>query len=231
MSLEQLLKDSLAARHGAQGEPVTASSGYETPGGQTRLISATRIAAIVGVAPKSWKATPLTVWREMVLGEQPKRTKSELARLARGNRLEPYVRGLYLEETGAELLPQYEVHAHPEHGWATCSPDALVDVGGDRAVVDLKTWSRHAAHHFGPGDSDIPDQYAVQLAWSMFVLDLPASYLYVAFGEDDDSEVGFSVGWTRLYRISRDPELEHSLFEAGRNFWARHVLTKLPPEE
>ncbi len=234
-SLEGLLRASLlqgGGGHGAQRDAATPSSehaGPETPP-TARLISATRIAAIIGVAPKSWKASALTVWRELVLGVEPKRTAAERVRLERGNRREAIVRGLYLQESGATLVPQREVHVHPVNAWATCSPDSIVDVDGERRVVDLKTWSRWQASKFGLGPADIPAVYLTQLAWSMYVLGLEASELYVAFGEDaDDAPHGFSIQWTRRYVVRRDAELEVMLVQAGERFWTQHVLTRRAP--
>jgi predicted phage-related endonuclease len=75
-------------------------------------------------------------------------------------------------------------------------------------------------HEWGPaGTDEVPQQYLLQVMWTMGVTDLPCADLAVLIGGDD----------FRIYNFFRDPELEGHLFEAAEKWWRDHVVAGVPP--
>lgn len=181
-----------------------------------RRLGATDAARLLGV---SKYGNALDVYRRVVEGRAAKPNRQ----MQRGTREEPRVLRLYLEATGAELQQHVVplILEHPQHAWATSSPDAVTVEG---VLVELKTASVWAKGWVdGP-----PVDYVLQCAWSMWVGDFPECHLFAAFGSDVGDE--FHVERTALYRLARDPDLEAEFIRVGEAFWRNHVVPRIPPQ-
>ena len=182
-----------------------------------RRLGATDAAKLLGV---SRYGDALDVYRRLVEGRTLKPNKQ----MQRGTREEPRVLRMYQEATGAELQQHVMplICEHPEHHWATSSPDAVTT---DGTLVELKTasvWAKGWAD--GP-----PVDYVLQVAWSLWVTGLERGHLFVALGSDRDGGTRFDVERTALYRFTRDAELEAEFARVGHEFWTRHVVPCVPP--
>lgn len=176
-----------------------------------RKIGGTDIGAIVGVS--SYRA-PIDVYQRIVEGRREPQTPV----MRRGLRLEPVIRDWYVEETGARLAPHPGIVQSARYDFATASPDDLL---ADRdAGAEYKSASfRMAAQYGEAGTDEVPQHYAVQVAWYMAVLDRSEWDLAVLLGGDE----------LRVYRMTRDLELESMLVEAAARFWRDHIVARRPP--
>lgn len=183
---------------------------------QTRRLGATDAAKLLGV---SKYGGPLDVYRRLVLGVDVKVN----AKMRRGTKYEPEVRRRYVAETGAELCVWVAplIVEHPEHPWATCSPD---DITRADVLCEYKTVSRWGAK----GWADAPPiDYVLQVQWSLWVTGLETAHLYAAFGDDVGDE--FNITHCQLYTLRADLELQAIFADVGGRFWSAHVETKTPP--
>lgn len=133
-------------------------------------------AACLGIAPKSWKRTPLTVYRQLI-GEQPATEESEAMRW--GKIHEPHVLAEYARRTGRKIRRSPELLRHPEHPWMVAHLDAVAldDVGQPSRVIEAKTsgmgwdWGR-SSDVFDPTD-EVPVYYVAQGQHYLAVTGLP----------------------------------------------------------
>ncbi len=164
----------------------------------SRGVGASDVAAILGLSPYR---TPFEAWaaitRRVVSIQTPAMT--------RGHRWEPHVLALYQAETGGDVRrpPPWSTYAHPDHPWATASPDAFrLDEGP--GLVEAKT---DAVGRWGPScEIDrwtaeaaklVRADYFVQCQWQAWVLDAPWVDLVVLLPFYE----------LRIYRLHRDPFL------------------------
>ncbi len=209
--LETLLRASL--------EPKVEGSEWVRP---LRLIGGTDIGKLVGC---SKYGGPESVYRRLRLGiEEPSNAKME-----RGTREEPVIRGKFVAAYGIVLEPHPGVVTHPTCEFATISPDDFCVYGDDPATVDYKSVSIWAAKQWGlPGTDNVPEHIDCQLRWAMACTNRNLGVVYASFGEDKD-DGSFAHKWQATYFIRRDLEMEAMLLEAGRRFWTRHLLPGIPP--
>jgi predicted phage-related endonuclease len=212
VSLETLLAESLRI---ARGEPAST----ELP---ARRIGGTDIGKLLGL---SRYGGPRSVYDRIILGvDQPMNP-----RMARGIREEPRIRALFVERTGAVLAPHPGIIQHPEHEFATVSPDDFAWVEGVDATNDYKSVSTWGAHQWGPDGSDtMPEHISCQLHWAMEVGGKEHARVFAAFGVDETEEV-FDIKFTRLYRLQRDPELGAAMLSVAARFWTEHIVPRIPP--
>lgn len=192
-----------------------------------RRIGGTDISKLMGLNPYGG---PLDVFERIVLGKDVVMNE----RMERGQREEPRIRRIFVERSGAVLAPHPGIIQHPEHVFATVSPDDFADIGFGELTVDYKSVSRWSIHKWGEeGSDEIPEHYALQLHWAMAVTGKPAACLFAAFGEDitsTDAPPCFEIVDTRAYWLTRDRELEAVLLDVADRFWTEHILTGVPPE-
>lgn len=179
-----------------------------------RRIGGTDIARIVGL---SSYGGPIDAYRRIVEGHSPEQTPA----MRRGTLLEPVIRQMYVDETGAQLrTPHPGVVVSPRHEFMCASVDDLATLQGEQRVAEYKSANLRAAQQFGePGTDAVPQGYLVQCAWYLATCDLSAADLAVLVAGDD----------FRIYRIQRDLELEAMLLEAGARFWRDNILPRRPP--
>jgi predicted phage-related endonuclease len=200
-----------------------------------RGIGASDVAAILGLSPY---ARPFDLYARIVLGcSQP-----DTPDLARGRRRERAILTLYEDAEEVEVVTPRSVGAaawqtvHPEHPWATCSPDGLVlregtgiEYCGEWARVDpawgIEAKTSRLPREWGepgdvrPGDPiPVPEGYYLQCQWSAWMLGLPRWDL-----------IADILGEERIYRIHADPDLQRRLVERVSAWRERHLVGREPP--
>jgi hypothetical protein len=197
-----------------------------------RRIGASDVAAILGVggAPDSephrdgWD-----VWDRLVNGYvQPDRPE-----MARGRLWEPVAVAAYQARRPEAEVERLEcaLATHPEHPWATASPDGLVfdpiagEIGGLEVKTDaspsrvswgeegeIERWSNAAA-------ARVRADYALQAYYQAWVCALPWVDLAVLLPWYD----------LRIYRIHADPAVFEALKQEIGAWHERHIAQREPP--
>lgn len=176
-----------------------------------RLVTASKVAAIIGVSP--WMS-PWSLWQEMKGSVQPEPT-SDLRE--RGHLLEPAVLSWWGERhRGATNILSQPWYARAT--WAGARPDlAGFDEHGNLAVVEAKTAARD--DEWGdPGTDEIPERYAVQVQWQMGCAE--ASVAYVPM-------LGPRLEF-REYIVAFDPDLFEWMEGRAYAFW-KSLTADVPP--
>lgn len=159
-------------------------------------ITASKVAAILGVAPENWESRR-SLWLKM-RGDIPWEDGRNEAEKSRGHYLE---RGLVT--WWADRHPEYRIIRrqpliqNPRLPWAAATPDAQGNGRGVRpAFMDAKT-SRDDAEWGTPGTDEVPTYYAAQLMWAMHLSKVRVSYIVLLTQFLD----------IREYVVEYDPEL------------------------
>jgi putative phage-type endonuclease len=175
-----------------------------------RKIGGTDIGKIVGVSPYGG---PVDVYRRIVEGHTVEQTQP----MRRGQLLEPVVRAMYVEQTGAELEPHPGVIESARYPWMMASVD---DLARPDKVVEFKSANLNMLSKWGAeGTDEVPEHYATQVHWYMAATDRPEADLAVLIAGDT----------FRVYHLRRDLEIESFLLEAAERFWRDHIEAKRPP--
>ena len=150
-----------------------------------------------------------------------------------GSLFEDALQNVYALRTGHVVERWQDSLVHPEHDWASCTPDGRVIVANDndeltdRGGLELKMVGRWVRDDW-PGDG-LPEYVVCQCQWSMWV----ASAIAEANGEKPIQwwDVCALVDGTqlRIVRVDRDDDLIDSLAELGRTFWNDNVLADVMP--
>ena len=177
------------------------------------IIGSSEIGAICGLSPY---ATAHDVYAEK-LGLVPPFEGNEATEF--GHLMEPIILGHYARTFDIALDRRSVTHRHPDHPAFACTPDALVRDGGKPAwIVEAKTASWRVAHRWGqPGTDDVPEEYLLQCAWQMAIMDLPRVDLHAIVDRQ-----------FRTYTLTRHEPLEQHLLAKAAEFWDR-VQTHNPP--
>ncbi len=182
-------------------------------------IGSSEIAAVLGLSPY---AGPLDVYRAKVEGLEFEETDV----MRRGRHVEGAVAEWYAEETGATVqsvgtlvsATNSRVLATPDR-FATFTPGPGRPDGETR-TLEVKTARWSMLSQWGEaGSADVPQHYALQVAWELAVTQHERADVAVLFGGDD----------FRIYHLARDLELEGMLLEAGAKFLRDHVDPQRPP--
>ena len=183
-------------------------------------ISGTEIGAILGLSPYM---TPMDLYmRKLGLIDPP--TENEAMKW--GIAAEHVVARRYAKETGFNLYPEtdkgYDYKTpmtHPKYDWWTGTPDRLINTE-PFGLLEIKIVGERMAPQWGdPPDGDVPEQYLTQCAWYMPLLGVEWADLAVQIGNRD----------YRVYRITRDRELENQLRDAALAFINDHLIPAVPP--
>ena len=181
-----------------------------TPGSPEwlRLVTASKVAAIIGVSPYD---SPRSMWHKMrgdVTDDRP-----ESAAMSRGNYLEAGVldwwEGRHEEYRTTEVRRQFYA-TRPDLPWAAATLDGLgVDPFGEVSVVEVKTTSR--MDDWGtPGTDEIPTHYLTQVYWQLAMVP-EATRAYVAV-------LGPFLEFAE-YVVERDEAIQADLIARCRAFY------------
>jgi putative phage-type endonuclease len=170
-------------------------------------IGGSDISAIMGISP--WSG-PHDVYASKVHGDDggtsiPMRV---------GSQLEPLVMDMLREDTGLDIITDVpHGYHHPDYPWARASLDgAVVSAGAPVGIAEGKTTSRKPW-------ARVPDHYAAQVQWYMWVVGLETAWVGCLFGNRDFDH----------YIIEADPALQQGMAQAAEDFWLDHVLPQQMP--
>lgn len=179
-----------------------------------RGITATDVATILGM---STYATPVDVWLSKRDGDQ----KTANYAMSRGNALEPLlIDEWHRRNPDARPLVTPALVAHPDTRWAMASLDhAAADVDGRQTVVEAKTAGWRNRDDWWDETRLIPDAYAVQVLWQLYVT-----------GLDQADVIADVAGDVRTVTIGRDRGWEHVVVPLLTNWHKRHIVAGEPPD-
>lgn len=170
-------------------------------------------AAILGLDP--WRS-PVDIWRSKVAPAPP--SDEEIFQFKLGHLLEPVIAGLYVEQTGNEVVsPNPEIVSHSLYPELAGSPDRLAIKAG--RVVELKSEHQFADKFGDAGSDQVPEHYVIQCMHYMALANLDRCDVAVLHG-------GFKFA---TYQLQRDLEAEKSLVEQLREWWHAYVVKKIEP--
>lgn len=180
-------------------------------------IGASEISAVVGL---SQYVSAFQLWH-IKKGNLPGQRTN--AAMGWGHRLEPVVRGWWLEqhqEFGVIANPG--TYAHSERDWQRVNPDGLLYLGEDdqkpTALYEGKI-SRFGDGFGKSGTDEIPISYRCQVQHAMDIFGLNRCYVAVLIGGSE----------AREYVIEADPQDQETLRNAGRRFWESVHANDEPP--
>lgn len=188
---------------------------------EAKMIGGSDVAALRGLSP--W-ATPLTVYARIKGGYYEDSNASK----RRGNLLEPAVRAMYADDTGAEILGGVKLR-HPRFAYGRASLDDVVrHKGRGRQVLEIKTcWPTEVAGWGAVGTGEIPDYYACQVAYYLGT-GLEAGAIDEPIADVAALMLGVEES-PRVYHVEHDPDVYAWLLEGVERFWVDHVLPSKPP--
>lgn len=178
-----------------------------TPGSpeHTRLVTASKAAAILGLSP--WQS-PYSLWQLMKGNVQP---EAQNKAQSRGHYLEPAIlswwRDQHLGEYTNDEANYVEQAWHAHEDWAGATVDATVSID-ELVLVEAKSASR--MDDWGtPGTDEIPDYYLAQVYFQLAVTGAARCYVpvigpYLEFCE---------------YVVEADPVMQEQTLAACRRFY------------
>ena len=186
-----------------------------TPGSPAwlRVVTASKVAAIVGVSPYE---SPLSMWRKMRGLDAP---DPDNPAMERGRLLEPAVLAWWhARHPDARLVAEQPTWTLDGITWGAATPDEVVILDGDLVAVEAKTTSSWEA--WGePGTDEVPAWYAAQACWQLAMC-------------PDARRVHVPVLGPRLdfreYVVERDDDLIGHLFAVVEDF-ADSLTQDVPP--
>lgn len=176
---------------------------------RSRTITATKIAAIVGLHP-------YITAHQVYLNLTGQRTDPEPNEaMQTGTDLEPYIAAVFRKRFNVETEQAYFC-THPDHPELGCTPDYYI---GTDTVLEIKWVGQHAAQNFGAeGTDDIPAHYLCQVNWQCFITGREKWILYVL------GPWGF-----RKYEGKHNKEFTRRLSFQALKFYGEYVLGECPP--
>lgn len=184
-----------------------------------RGIGSSDVAAILGVAPASWGASPHSVWLDKLGWAAEREAAPEMAW---GSDVEPAILRYVARAHELDIRPNAELHRHPTEPWAVATPDALLWRGEPTGVVEVKNygvsegWGRDGDE---AGDESVPAHVRLQAWHQQWVTGLRG-----------ESYIAASL-WgrpPRLYPLRWEPRYEDVAVPQLRAFWAL-VEARTPP--
>jgi putative phage-type endonuclease len=184
---------------------------------RSKYIGGSDIGAILGL---SRFRSPLEVWMEKT-GKEVKRLDSLPLRF--GAYAEEFVASEYSRETGFDLIHDESIHIHPDYSFMSAHIDRFVLEKGTSSptrILECKTANPFASSDWGEAGSDeVPMNYLCQSVWYMAITNINKVDLAVLFGNSD----------FRIYKITRDLELESAILQKANLFWSECVIKNNPP--
>lgn len=179
-----------------------------------RIITASKVAAIIGVSP--WES-PYSMWMKMAGRVTPEPTSTVQRR---GQLLEPAIIEWWREQHDVSTLVQQVTYTHGD--WAAATPDAVVAFDDDtQALLEVKTAARTDDwDNDGQTSIDgIPIYYWTQTQWQMHVSGIHTTYVALLGPFLEFSE----------YRIDYDPEHSTAVEAHCREFYDSLSADVPPP--
>lgn len=185
-----------------------------TPGSDEWLatISASKISAIVGLNP--WQSA-FSLWHEMK-GNVPRPAAGDVQK--RGHYLEPAICAWFVDQHDTWTTDRIATTwRHPEHQWATASPDARITCSDIPEIRFLEAKSSGTTDDWTP--TDIPPGYRAQVMWQLFVTGARTAHVAVLLPYLEFRE----------YVIEYDEAYAEHLFAAAVDFRLSLANGEQPP--
>lgn len=178
-------------------------------------LGASDMPALLGLS--EWSG-PVALWARIVHGIQGESNTA----MQEGTLAEPYIRALYRNRTGYELLGPTS-WSHPLYPWLRCHPDDVSVPPSGRIPLELK---RYRPEGWGPEGTD-----AIPLSvWAQVQVQTGVG-LDMGEVEQERADVAALIrGELRLYVVPFQAEVYERCIEAGERFWADFVVPKRIPE-
>lgn len=170
---------------------------------------------VMGVS--HWK-TRTELWAEKA-GLAPASTVETRA-MRMGTILEPVIADEYAERHPDETViypGPHEIQYHPDYSQIYSTLDRVVDRGGCRGVLEIKTTSERMAGHW---ESEPPIAVQVQVQHQLLVTGFDYGVVAVLIGGNEYKE----------FEVARNDHFIDYLLNDELSFW-EHVLLKTPPHE
>ncbi len=178
-------------------------------------IGGSEIAAIVGLSPYK---TPFGVYCDKLGLVEPFEANE---RMKMGKLLEPVVKQLYENETGANVIWSDQTIRHPKEAIVVGTPDGYVEAPdvADQFGFEAKTAGLDQAWRWGSEKDAIPQEYLAQCTWYMLLTGAKRWDVGVLIGGDT----------FRVYPLQADEKFQAILLEAAQKFWRNHIEKRNPP--
>jgi putative phage-type endonuclease len=172
-------------------------------------IGGSNIAGICGISPWS---TPLEEFMKIT----GRMTIPDNPAMYWGRALEPVIRRKYEDETGREVMFNYNPEkfgitvVHPEYHYLVGSLDGITR---DDRVVEIKT----AAREWPDG---VPEHYLCQVQF----------YMACTGAQVADVAALFGASQFEIFEVPRDDQLIEMMIQIASDFWEKHIETDIPPD-
>lgn len=181
----------------------------------TRLVTASKIAAIIGVSP--WDS-PFSMWRRMK-GFDPADDGNNATEKRRGAYLEPAILAWWEDQhPDHDVVSRQHYSTRADMPWAAATPDMLTTSGGEYVGVEAKSAAR--MDDWGePGTDQIPVYYLTQVYWQLALeprmarVRIPVIGPGLAFVE---------------YVVERDEAIQDDLIRRAKTFYDS-LADEIPP--
>lgn len=177
------------------------------------FLGASDIAGILSLSP--W-ASPWSVWADKV-GISPPKEASDVMNY--GKFMEPAIARWFEHEVGLVVIHEQALAQHPTDQLAGATLDGIV-VEGPNATDFLGLLEMKTADPFAKPWETIPDHYACQAQWQMYVTGLDVVWFAILRGRQP----------LQIIEMGRDQADIDYLVERAHDFWAKHVVTFDPPQ-
>jgi putative phage-type endonuclease len=150
-----------------------------------------------------------------------------------GSFAEPFIANEYALLTGEQIINKPQGLIHPKYSFCVGHIDRFVldkkklplfksdGVLNAKRLLECKTANHYSQGDWGePGTDAIPLPYLCQCLWYLGITNPPEIDVAVLLGRSD----------LRIYTITRDVELESTIFEKAAFFWTEHIQKDAPPK-
>jgi putative phage-type endonuclease len=176
-------------------------------------LGASEVAAVLGLTPSTWNASPRTVW----LAKQgiPNQIDENLAYF--GHALEPVVAGWVRDKHPEIGLVTNGISIRSnEYPWLTASPDRMIDKVGMLVPLEIKSSSAYSRDHWADG---VPAYYQIQSIVQQGCLGVDHGYLAVLHGGTSPE----------LYKIPFDPTVWEQVTRLTGDWFEKYVVGEVEP--
>lgn len=175
-------------------------------------IGGSDVAAIAGLSKYK---TPLDVYLEKVEGFYSVNYNDAIHF---GNVLEPLIANEYAIRTGSVVHKATKPIISNQYPFMIGNLDYLLVHAN--AILECKTASIYQKEEWGENDTDfIPQEYLLQVAHYAIITDVEFVDIAVLIGGQE----------FKIYKYTRNKELENTIINIEKTFWNNHVICHIPP--
>jgi predicted phage-related endonuclease len=195
---------------------------------RTKLIGGSDIAALLGIAPKTWERnSPAALWKDKMTPRSGEPERPDRGVKGRGKRWESVVAEMLVEHLmdeghTVELVSTNRRYTDKTIPYFSAEIDFEVKLDGAKEItnVELKTVHAFKANEWGESGTDTtPLWYAAQAMWGLGVTGRDTCLVAPLFGADE----------IRVFPVERDEGTIAALRLRAETFWKSYVLTGIAP--